>query len=66
VSGAIAQAFAANREETGVVRNLPLIERKEGFNWRLTPPKKFRAPLTRGRLMGVTVIPCNSFRNSFR
>ena len=28
-----------------------------GSNWRLTPPKKFRAPLTSGRLMGVPVMP---------
>ncbi|MER8389145.1 hypothetical protein NKG60_26520 [Mesorhizobium sp. M1428] len=54
MSGAI--VLAAKREETGAVQNLPLKGRKERCNWRLTPPKKFRAPLTRGRPMGVTVI----------
>jgi hypothetical protein len=37
--------FAAEREETGAVRNLPLIEEKEAFTWRLTPPKKALRPL---------------------
>jgi hypothetical protein len=45
VSGAIAPTFAANREETGTVQNLPLMEEKKAFTWRLTPPKKALRPL---------------------
>ena len=45
MSGAIAPTFAANREETGAVQNLPLMEEKKAFTWRLTQPKKALRPL---------------------
>ena len=56
MSGAIAQTFAANREETGAVQNLPLIEEKESIQLAVdAAKKKLCAPLTRRQLMGVTV-----------
>jgi len=44
VSGAIAPTFAANREETGAVQNLPLIEEKEGIQLAADAAKKSSAP----------------------
>jgi hypothetical protein len=43
VSGAIAQAFAAKREETGAVRNLPLMEGKERIQLAADAAKKSSA-----------------------
>jgi hypothetical protein len=40
VSGAIAQAFAAKREETDAVRNLPLAKAKGRFNLTADAAKK--------------------------
>jgi hypothetical protein len=44
VSRAIAQTFAANREETGAVQNLPLIEEKERVQLAADAAKKSSAP----------------------
>jgi hypothetical protein len=53
-------AFAANREETGAIQDLPLTEGKEKMQLAADAAKKNSArparPLTRGRLMGVTIL----------
>jgi hypothetical protein len=44
VSGAIAQTFAANREETGAVQNLPLTAEKGSIQLAADAAKKSSAP----------------------